>query len=125
MCFSILTAAVPPLHRVFQELHSGGFASDIPLTEHELTQMSAGSGNRSKNARSKAASKYSKQHSKQNGSAPQSSENRVDFRPDIMSRGGAVVTASNKPGEDNSRSSREGSEDMIIRRTQTWHLSKI
>jgi hypothetical protein len=122
MCLSILTAAGPPLHRVFKELHSGGFASDIPLTEHELSQLSAVSG-----GHSKSGSKTLQQSKAHRSSKSYTGKKVIDFRPDLSGRGEAVVSSSSEAQqrEESSRSSREGSEDMIIRRTQTWHISKL
>lgn len=116
MCFSILTAAGPPLHRVFKELQSGGFAGNIPFTEHELSQLSASNGQLGSKGKAKNPS-----------NVHHSGQKVVDFRSDILGRGEAVVSSSSKAQqrEESSRSSREGSEDMIIRRTQTWQVSNL
>jgi hypothetical protein len=133
MNLSIITAAIPSLHRFLGELQTNRLGAQIHDTQYELSQ---GSANRSKGRwkpsfkSNKGTAGESKLRSQihenghmasENVNSNQESEHR--FRPDLLGQSQVNVehNAMDIRNETGSRTS-DGSEKMIIRQTVGWNV---
>ena len=138
MNLSILAAAAPSLHRFLNELHSGGgFGMGMTSSQYELSYGSKErSGQNRTTKKSKSKSRLRSGNQSKNRVAMDSTDQYTDtnqtledgrkvtdFRPDIAERNHNAVSSDPHRMETSSRSSGQGSEDMIIRQTKAWTVT--
>ena len=133
MNLSIITAAIPSLHRFLSELQTNRLGAQIHDTQYELSQGSANKSMRFWRPTSKskkATANESQLRSQINGNGHVVSENvnsnqeaEHRFRPDLLGKSHVNVEPNgiDNRNETGSRTS-DGSEKMIIRQTVGWEV---